>query len=167
MGGASMAARIEHYGFVGDLHGSALVSRDGSVDWLCMPRFDSAACMVALLGRDEHGCWAIYPAANVRSTTRRYRPGTLILETDYACDGGVMRITDFMPVGDNRHSFLRIVEGLEGQVPFDLSLVVRFGFGSFPPWITKTDDGGIRLTTAPDSLVFRTTAAPIECDDRD
>src|ERR1700677_3622282 len=94
--GATMAARIEHYGFIGDLKGSALVSHEGSVDCLCIPRFDSAACMAALLGRYERGCWMIYPAAEVRSMTRRYRSGTLILETDYVCDGGAMRLIDFM-----------------------------------------------------------------------
>ena len=161
-----MAARIEHYGFIGDLKGSALVSHQGSIDWLCIPRFDSPACLAALLGRDEHGCWVIYPGTEVRSTTRRYRPGTLILETEYACDGGVIRLIDFMPVGENRHSIRRIVEGVEGAVPIEFSLVVRFGFGSFPPWLTRTDGGGFRLTTAPDSLLLRTRAA-VECDDPD
>src|SRR5829696_2377483 len=113
-----MPSLIENYGLIGDQHGSALVSREGSIDWLCVPRFDSEACMAALVGRDEHGHWTLYPGARVRRTTRRYRPGTLILETDHECDGGAVRVLDFMPFGgERRHSVIRIVEGLEGTVP--------------------------------------------------
>src|SRR5215472_5644316 len=133
--GAPMASHIENYGFVGNLHGAALVSRDGSVDWLCIPRFDSAACMAALLGRDEHGCWSIHPGAQVRKIERRYRPGTLILETVYECEGGAVRVIDFMPFGAGRHSLIRVVEGVEGVVPVDVSLAVRFGYGGYRPWI--------------------------------
>jgi GH15 family glucan-1,4-alpha-glucosidase len=158
-----MASLIENYGLIGDLHGSALVSRDGSIDWLCMPRFDSDACMAALLGRDEHGHWSIYPSTRVRRTSRRYRPGTTILETEYECDGGSLRLIDFMPLGTKRHSVVRIVEGLEGTVPVMASLVARFGYGLNKPWIT-TLNGDIELTTAPDSLVLRTPAR-LEFDD--
>jgi GH15 family glucan-1,4-alpha-glucosidase len=160
-----MPARIEDYAFIGDMHGSALVSRDGSVDWLCIPRFDSDACMAGLLGRDEHGCWVIYPASPVRRVQRRYRPGTLILETDYACDGGAVRIIDFMPLGPDRRSLVRIVEGLDGEVSLDAFLVVRFGFGAYRPWITRPD-GEIDLTVAPDSLVFRSHTDVEVVDDR-
>jgi GH15 family glucan-1,4-alpha-glucosidase len=160
-----MPARIEDYAFIGDMHGSALVSRDGSVDWLCIPRFDSDACMAALLGRDEHGCWVTYPASPVRRVERRYRPGTLILETDYACDGGAVRIIDFMPLGPDRRSLVRIVEGLDGKVAVDAFLVVRFGFGAYHPWITRPD-GEIELTVAPDSLVFRSPMKIEVVDDR-
>jgi GH15 family glucan-1,4-alpha-glucosidase len=152
-----MAARLEDYALIGDMHGSALVSRDGSVDWLCMPRFDSDPCMAALLGRDEHGCWAIHPAATVRRVTRRYRPDTLVLETDFECDGGAVRLIDFMPLGPDRRSVVRIVEGLEGTVPLDVCLVVRFGYGAYRPWITNPD-GEVALTVAPDSLVLRCPA---------
>jgi GH15 family glucan-1,4-alpha-glucosidase len=161
-----MPSLIENYGLIGDLHGSALVSKDGSIDWLCMPRFDSDACMAALVGRDEHGHWLIYPSAKVRTASRRYRPDTLILETDYECDGGVVRLVDFMPFDvSKRHSVIRIVEGLEGTVPVSLNLRLRFGYGQFKPWIRATN-GEIELTTAPDSAVLRTTAH-LQFDEKD
>jgi GH15 family glucan-1,4-alpha-glucosidase len=161
-----MPSLIENYGLIGDLHGSALVSREGSIDWLCMPRFDSEACMAALLGRDEHGHWMLYPSARVRRTSRRYRPGTMILETDYECDGGAVRLVDFMPfAGPQRHSVIRIVEGLEGTVPVTLNLVMRFGYGQSKPWITALN-GDIELTTAPDAVVLR-TPAHLQFDDKD
>ena len=160
-----MAAKIENYALLSDWHGSALVSRDGALDWLCVPRFDSDASMAALLGRDEHGCWSMYPAVEVRSIERRYRPGTMILETDYHCDGGTVRLTDFMPLGENRHRVVRILEGLEGEVPVDFSLRVRFGFGHYAPWIHK-QNGDTLLTTAPDSFAFH-TSAPLEIGEHD
>ena len=156
-----MPSQIENYGFIGDMYGSALVSRDGSIDWLCLPRFDSDACMAALLGRDEHGCWLIHPGAEVRRNSRRYRPGTMILETDFECDGGAVRIIDFMPIGLYAQSVIRIIEGLEGTVPVYFWLAARFGYGRSKPWIEKTD-GGIRMTVAPESLILRTPAA-VEC----
>jgi GH15 family glucan-1,4-alpha-glucosidase len=123
-----MASKLEDYGFISDRHGAALVSRDGALDWLCVPRFDSDACMAALLGRDEHGCWRIHPGAEVRRVERRYRPGTMILDTDWECDGGAVRVTDFMPIGDSgQTSVVRIVEGLAGAVPIGSSLKARFG----------------------------------------
>jgi GH15 family glucan-1,4-alpha-glucosidase len=152
-----MASFIENYGFLSNLHGCALVSRDGSVDWLCMPKFDSAACMAALLGRDEHGCWSIHPAATVRRTQRRYRPGTLILETDFECDGGAVRLIDFMSFGNEQNSLIRIVQGLEGIVPVHLDLAVRFGYGAYTPWIT-TSRGAIEMVTAPHATAIRSTA---------
>jgi GH15 family glucan-1,4-alpha-glucosidase len=161
-----MPSLIENYGLIGDLHGSALVSREGSIDWLCVPRFDSDACMAAIVGRDEHGHWMLYPSARVRRTSRRYRPGTMILETDYECDGGAMRLVDFMPfAGPQRHSVIRIVEGLEGTVPITLTLVLRFGYGQYKPWITALN-GDIELTTAPDAAVLR-TPAHLEFDEKD
>ena len=159
-----MASRIEDYGFISNRQGSALVSKSGSIDWLCMPRFDSAACMAALLGRDEHGCWSIYPGVDVRSIKRRYRPGTGILETDFQCDGGLVRLIDFMPLEMGRHTLIRIIEGIEGTVPLDLVLRVRFGYGAYAPWITQPD-GYIEMTTAPDAVVLR-TAAPLDYDDQ-
>jgi GH15 family glucan-1,4-alpha-glucosidase len=161
-----MPSLIENYGLIGDLHGSALVSRDGSIDWLCTPRFDSEACMAALVGRDEHGHWTLYPGAQVRRVERRYRPGTLILETDYECDGGKVRLVDFMPfAGHNRHSVIRVVEGLAGSVPMTLDLAVRFGYGQYKPWITALN-GDIELTTAPDAVVLR-TPAQVQFDETD
>ena len=122
--------------------------------------------MAALLGRDEHGHWMLYPSARVRRTSRRYRPGTMILETDYECDGGAVRLVDFMPfAGPQRHSVIRIVEGLEGTVPVTMDLVVRFGYGQNKPWITALN-GEIELTTAPDAVVLR-TPAHLQFDDKD
>jgi GH15 family glucan-1,4-alpha-glucosidase len=160
-----MASLIENYAMIGDLHGSALVSRDGSMDWLCIPRFDSDASMAALLGRNDHGRWLIHPGATVRGQERRYRPGTMILETDFDCDGGAVRLIDFMPVGSRHHAVVRIVEGLEGAVPVDVALSIRFGCGANTPWIT-TEDRHIELTVAPNSFALR-TPAPLEFDDRD
>jgi GH15 family glucan-1,4-alpha-glucosidase len=154
-----MASRIEDYGFISNMHGAGLVSRDGALDWLCVPRFDSDACMAALIGREEHGCWRIHPGAEVRRVQRRYRPGTMILDTDWDCEGGVVRVTEFMPTGESgQTSVVRIVEGVEGAVPVDTSLIARFGYGRSRPWL-RQDGGGVRLTVAPDSLVLHTPAA--------
>src|SRR5580658_3691305 len=153
-----MPSHIENYGLIGDTESAALVSRDGAIDWLCLPRFDSDACFAALLGRDEHGTWVIHPGAKVRSTSRRYRPDTMILETEFVCDSGVVRIIDFMPVMPAaRHDVIRIVEGVEGDVPVDMVLTVRFGYGANPPWI-RNSEKGVLLTASPDSLVLRTPA---------
>src|SRR5712671_2494371 len=150
-----MSSHVENYGFISDMRGSGLVSCDGTIDWLCMPRFDSDACMAALLGRDEHGCWLLHPAAEVRSTERRYRSGTLILETDFACDGGAVRLIDFMAARPSPPSVIRIIEGLEGNVPLDFVLAARFGYGRSGPWISRSD-GATLLTVAPHSLLLRT-----------
>jgi GH15 family glucan-1,4-alpha-glucosidase len=160
-----MSARIESYGFISNMHGAGLVSRDGSLDWLCVPRFDSDACMCALLGREEHGYWQIHPGVAIRRTARRYRPGTMILETDWECDGGAVRMTDFMAGEKGRSSVVRLVEGLAGSVPMTMSLVARFGHGQYSPWL-RHDGDGILLTTAPDSLRLR-TAAPLTTDAHD
>jgi GH15 family glucan-1,4-alpha-glucosidase len=153
-----MPSYIENYGLIGDTESAALVSRDGAMDWLCLPRFDSDACFAGLLGRDEHGSWIIHPGAKVRSVTRRYRNDTMILETEFFCDGGAVRLIDFMPIAEGvRHHVIRIVEGIEGTVPVDVILQVRFGYGATPPWIRQTDDG-ILLTASPDSLRLRTPA---------
>ncbi len=154
-----MPSHIENYGLIGDTESAALVSRDGAIDWLCLPRFDSDACFAALLGRDEHGTWVIHPGAKVRSTSRRYRPDTMILETEFVCDSGVVRLIDFMPVMPGaRHDVVRIVEGVEGTVPVDVVLLARFGYGATPPWVRFTEDNGILLTASPDALVLRTPA---------
>ena len=153
-----MPSYIENYALIGDTQSAALVSRDGAMDWLCLPRFDSDACFAGLLGRDEHGTWVIHPAARVRSVSRRYRNDTLILETEFACDGGVVRLIDFMPIAEGvRHHVVRIVEGVEGTVPVDVILSARFGYGATWPWIRQTEDG-VLLTASPDSLRLRTPA---------
>src|SRR5262252_7824723 len=116
-----MASKIEDYGLIGNTYTSALVSRSGSIDWLCAPCFDSDACFSALIGYDEHGRWALRPTVKVRETSQRYRDDTMILETQFTCDGGVVRIIDFMPTG-GRCEIVRIIEGLEGEVPLEMLL---------------------------------------------
>jgi GH15 family glucan-1,4-alpha-glucosidase len=155
-----MASRIEDYGLIGNTRTAALVSKTGSIDWLCAPRFDSDACFSALIGYDEHGCWAIRPTTAIRETRQRYRGDTLILETEFVCDGGAIRIIDFMPVagGEDRCDVVRIIEGLEGKVTLEMTLQVRFGYGADVPWVTPVD-GGASFVAGPDSLVLRAPSA--------
>jgi GH15 family glucan-1,4-alpha-glucosidase len=134
---------IEDYGLVGNLHTAALVSRAGSVDWLCLPRFDSAACFAALLGTPEHGRWLIAPPSEPRRVERRYRPETLILETTFETGDGVVRLVDFMPPG--REALVRLVEGLEGEVEIRTELVLRFEYGSAVPWLRRYDDAWLAV----------------------
>ena len=158
-----MASRIEDYALIGDCQTAGLVARDGSIDWLCFPRFDSPACFAALLGKPQHGRWLLAPAGNVRQTRRRYREGTLILETDFeTADGGLVTVTDFMPPRTGVPDLVRIVEGKRGQVPMRTELVIRFDYGWVVPWVRKLGPGGqgIRATAGPDTLYFR-TAVPL------
>ncbi len=157
-----MASRIEDYGMIGNTLTAALVSRSGSIDWLCAPRFDSDACFTALIGYDEHGRWGIAPTVRVREKRQRYRDDTLVLETEFVCDGGGARIVDFMPTGDGRCDLVRIIEGLDGEVPFEMLLDVRFGFGADTPLIENTADGTCFLA-GPDALVLR-GPAPLQSD---
>jgi GH15 family glucan-1,4-alpha-glucosidase len=149
-----MASKIEDYGLIGNCLTSALVSRSGSIDWLCVPRFDSDACFAALVGYDEHGRWALRPTVRIRETRQRYRGDTMILETEFACDGGAVRLIDFMPVGGDRCDVVRIVEGLEGQVELEMLLDVRFGYGADAPLVDKRDDGTAFLA-GPDGVILR------------
>jgi GH15 family glucan-1,4-alpha-glucosidase len=151
-----MASRIEDYGLIGDMKGSALVSRVAEIDWLCVPRFDSDACMASLLGRDEHGRWAIRPTTRIRKHEQRYRGDTLILETDMECDGGKVRIVDFMPIDPTRSDVVRIVEGLAGEVSLEMDLTARFGYGSSIPWIRYQDDVN-SIIAGPDALHLRSS----------
>ena len=148
-----MASKIEDYGLIGNTYTSALVSRSGSIDWMCAPRFDSDACFSALVGYDEHGRWSVRPTVEVRETRQRYRGDTMILETEFVCDGGVARLIDFMPVG-SRCDVVRIIEGVEGEVPLEMILNVRFGYGADAPLIRKMDDGTYFLA-GPDAVVLR------------
>jgi GH15 family glucan-1,4-alpha-glucosidase len=149
--------RIEDYGFIGDLQTSALVGRDGSVDWLCLPSFDSASCFAAVLGDAEHGRWLLTPDAEVVGTTRRYRPGTLVLETDFETADGAVRLIDFMPRrGDGPPRLVRIVEGLRGRVPMRLSLAVRPDYAAITPWVEAVSDGAL-ATAGPDAFHLCTT----------
>ncbi len=120
-----MPSRIEDYALLGDCETAALVSKAGSIDWLCWPRFDSSACFAALLGNDAHGCWRIAPVAG-EFVQRAYRPGTLILDTEFRSASGRVRITDFMPFRDEHSHLIRLVEGLEGEVDMELMLRLRF-----------------------------------------
>jgi GH15 family glucan-1,4-alpha-glucosidase len=150
-----MPARIEEYALIGDCETAALVARDGSIDWLCFPRFDSGACFAALLGTPEHGRWLLAPAEPIRTVRRRYRPGTLILETDYETDSGCVTVIDWMPLRTVAPDVMRIVEGKRGQVPMRMELVIRFDYGWIVPWVRHTDRG-IRATAGPDTLYCRT-----------
>jgi GH15 family glucan-1,4-alpha-glucosidase len=153
-----MASRIEDYALIGDLQTSALVGRDGSIDWLCAPRFDSQACFAALLGTPESGRWKVSPACEILETHRRYRGDSLILETEFRCESGRVRIVDFMPIRSEAVDLVRIVEGLEGAVPMRMELEVRFDYGSIVPWV-RSVDGGIRAIAGPDTLFCRSDVA--------
>jgi GH15 family glucan-1,4-alpha-glucosidase len=149
-----VSQRIEHYGLVGDTHTAALIGRDGSVDWLCFPRFDSGACFAALLGDERHGRWLLAPAGGVRRVSRRYRPGTLVLETDFETEDGTVRIVDCMPPRQKHPQLVRIVEGVAGRVPMRMQLVVRFEYGSIVPWVTRRR-GLLSAVAGPDALTLR------------
>jgi GH15 family glucan-1,4-alpha-glucosidase len=150
-----MPARIEDYALIGDCQTAALVARDGSIDWLCLPRFDSPACFASLLGTPEHGRWLLAPRGEVRSVRRRYRPGSLVLETEYETPEGVVAVIDCMP-GRARHPHLvRLVEGRRGQVPMRTELVIRFDYGSVVPWVQRLG-GGLGAVAGPDALLLRT-----------
>jgi len=153
-----MPLPIEDYALIGDCHAAALVGRDGSIDWLCLPRFDAGACFAALLGDHRHGRWLIAPAAKVLSTRRRYREGTLILETEFETAEGAVRIIDCMPLSDERWDVLRIVEGLRGRVVMQMELTVRFDYGSIVPWVRRPDHT-LLLTAGPDTLELHTQVA--------
>ncbi len=143
--------KIEDYALVGDCHSAALVGRDGSIDWLCWPRFDSPACFAALLGRSEHGRWKIAPAQKQFRVSRRYREDTLILETVFETASGAATLIDFMPMRDEHCNLVRIVSGTRGQVALDLEFILRFDYGASVPWVTRLENGGgIRAIAGPD-----------------
>jgi GH15 family glucan-1,4-alpha-glucosidase len=153
-------AKIEDYAIVGDLQTAALIGRNGSIDWLCLPRFDSPACFAALLDTPESGRWLLAPAGAGQCTRRRYRPDTLVLETEWDTAGGSVRITDFMPGRDDAVDVVRIVEGLSGTVPMHGELCLRFDYGRVIPWVRHTP-GGISAVAGPDSA-YLTTPAPLK-----
>ncbi len=153
-----MPLPLEDYGLIGDTQTAALVGKDGSIDWLCMPRFDSPACFAALLGGPEHGRWLLAPAGDVRGVTRRYGDGSLVLETDFETAEGAVRVTDFMPPRHTDPDVVRIVHGLRGRVPMRMQLVVRFDYGSIVPWVRRLD-GTLTCVAGPDALCLRT---PVE-----
>ncbi|MBD0842430.1 MULTISPECIES: glycoside hydrolase family 15 protein [unclassified Streptomyces] len=149
-----MHPRIEDYALIGDEQTAALIGTDGSVDWLCLPRFDSAACFARLLGDEENGHWRIAPAGADRCTRRAYRTDTLVLDTEWETDEGAVRVTDLMPQRDRAPDLVRIVEGLRGEVTVRSTLRLRFDYGSITPWMRRTD--GHRVAVAgPDSVWLR------------
>ena len=150
--------RIEDYALIGDLQTAALVSRAGSIDWCCFPRFDSGACFAALLGKPEHGRWLLSPAVPVRRSSRRYRHDTLILESIFETDEGTVRAIDFMPPRGEAPDIVRIVECLDGAVPMRSELVIRFDYGKIVPWVRRVDHARVAIA-GPDALCFRT---PVE-----
>ena len=149
--------RIEDYGLIGDLHTAALVSRACSVDWLCLPRFDSGACFAALLGGPEHGRWLLAPTSDDARVSRRYRPETFILETTFELDEGAVRVIDFMPPRTANPVLARIVEGVRGEVEVATELVIRFDYGSAVPWVTRVD-GALDAIAGPNALRIDTPA---------
>jgi len=157
-----VAGRIEDYGLIGDLETAALVSRDGAVDWLCVPRFDSGAIFAALLGDSENGHWTIQPAGEFRSVGRQYRGDTLVLETELETAEGVVRLIDFMPPRETNPDLVRIVEGVSGRVEMRMELALRFDYGSIVPWV-RTIEGTLVAIAGPDAVLLRT---PIEHEGR-
>lgn len=148
-----MPSQIEDYALIGDCHTAALVAKNGSMDWLCLPSFDSGACFAALLGTPDHGRWLLCPRGEVRHIRRRYRGDTLVLETEYRTEDGVVALIDFMPISP-AHDVVRIVEGRRGQVPMRMELTIRFDYGSIVPWVRRIE-GGIRAIAGPDTLCCR------------
>ena len=152
-----MAVLIEDYALLGNCRTAALVARDGSLDWLCFPRFDAPACFSALLGDSDNGRWKIAPVDAQCQTVRRYRDGTLILETSFTTETGRALLLDFMPM-DVDSSVVRLVIGLEGRVDFSMDLAIRFDYGSTVPWVEKREPHTMTAVAGPEMLVLRTPA---------
>ncbi len=160
---ANGGARIEDYAFLSDTQTGALVSRDGCVDWLCFPRFDSGACFASLLGKAENGHWRFFPRENIERIQRRYRDDTLILETEIETASGAVRLIDFMPPRGKNPDIIRIVEGMRGEVALQMELIIRFDYGHIVPWVRKRH-GGLEAIAGPDGLILRT---PIQTQGKD
>jgi GH15 family glucan-1,4-alpha-glucosidase len=154
-----MPLPIEDYALIGDCESAALVGCDGSIDWLCWPRFDSDACFAALLGDPSNGRWQLAPASDDVRATRRYRKDTLILETRFETDEGAATLIDFMPLRDGHTNLVRIVVGERGSVRMRGELVIRFGYGKLVPWVSRLEDCALRAISGPDMLVLH---APVD-----
>jgi GH15 family glucan-1,4-alpha-glucosidase len=154
-----MSARIEDYAMIGDCESAALISRGGSIDWLCWPRFDSDACFAALIGTRDNGRWLVAPSDPAARVTRRYRGDTLILETRFETAEGAVTLIDFMPLRDAHCNLVRLVVGERGVVRMRTELVIRFGYGAIVPWVTRLADGALRAVAGPDMLVLH---APVD-----
>jgi GH15 family glucan-1,4-alpha-glucosidase len=153
-----MAGTIEDYGLIGDLQTAALVGRDGSIDWLSLPRFDSPACFAALLGDESHGRWLLGPASGGPCTSRRYRGETLVLESTWVTPEGTVRVVDLMPPRGKAADVVRIVEGVSGRVPMRMELTLRFDYGHVVPWVRRVDDE-LAAVAGPDAVWLRTPVA--------
>src|SRR3712207_2932086 len=158
-----MPGRIEDYGLIGDLQTAALVGRDGSIDWLCLPRFASAACFAALLGDESAGRWLLAPAAGGVCTRRGYRGDSLVLETEWDTPAGTVRVLDLMPPRGEAADVVRIVEGVSGRVRMRTELVLRFDYGHLLPWVRRVD-GDLAAVAGPDAVWLRT---PVHLEGRD
>ena len=157
---AKELTRIEDYGFLSDTQTGALVSRDGCVDWLCFPRFDSGACFASLLGEKENGHWRFFPEEEVTATRRRYRGETLILETEIETKSGAVRLIDFMPPRGENPDIIRIIEGLRGKISMQMELIIRFDYGHIVPWVRRRRRfDGLEAIAGPNGLILRT---PVE-----
>jgi GH15 family glucan-1,4-alpha-glucosidase len=153
-----MTTPIEGYALIGNTRTAALVGRDGSIDWLCAPRFDSQACFAALLGTREHGRWLVAPTAKVRTVRRSYRADTLVLETEFEAEQGIVRVIDCMPPWPERTDIVRVVEGVRGHVPMRMELIIRCGYGVVVPWVRRVESA-LLATAGPDSLELRAGVA--------
>jgi GH15 family glucan-1,4-alpha-glucosidase len=154
---AQATTKIEDYAFLSDTQTGALVSRDGCVDWLCFPRFDSGACFASLLGNKQNGHWRFFPAENVKATRRRYRGDTLILETEIETQSGAVRLIDFMPPRGENPDMVRIIEGVGGEVRMHMELIVRFDYGHIVPWVRRRPEyDGLEAVAGPNALILRT-----------
>jgi GH15 family glucan-1,4-alpha-glucosidase len=151
-----LSSTIEDYGLIGDCETAALVGRDGSIDWLCWPAFDSDACFAALLGTPGNGRWLIEPAEAVEKRSRCYWDNTLILETRFETANGVVELIDFMPPRGHASDVVRLVRGVSGKVKLRMQLVIRFGFGADIPWVKRTEDGALLAICGPGMTVLRT-----------
>ena len=156
---AAMSSRIEDYAMIGDCQTAALVGIDGSVDWLCLPRFDSGACFAALLGTPEHGRWRVAPTDPSPRISRRYRGDTLILETEFETSEGAVTLIDFMPPRGTESDLVRMVVGRRGRVRMCMELILRFHYGASVPWVSRLGDGALRAIAGPDMVVLRTPVA--------
>src|ERR1043166_1527019 len=162
---AQATTKIEDYAFLSDTQTGALVSRDGCVDWLCFPRFDSPACFASLRGGKENVHWRFFSDEELTAVRRRYRGETLILETEIETKSGAVRLIDFMPPRGENPDIIRIIEGLRGKVSMQMELIIRFDYGQIVPWVRKRRrHEGLEAIAGPDGLILRT---PVETHGKD
>src|ERR1700719_2922061 len=152
---AKAGTKIEDYAFLSDTQTGALVSRDGCIDWLCFPRFDSGACFASLLGNRDNGHWRFWPKEKINKISRRYRGDTLILETEIETKSGAVRLIDFMPPRGENPDLIRIVEGIRGEVAMQMELIIRFDYGRTISWV-RTAHGGLEAIAGPNGVILRT-----------